>query len=152
MRPPIGPVADRVDVFVGRPRGHDDAPAEQRARGPEHVLRRRDDLVGLGEPSLADPAAREKAVARIDDAHAARRQRLQVALDRRMLEHVGVHRRSEQHRSPGRQVERGQEVVRDPVGELAYEVGGRRRDQQQPDVGRQRDVLDVGVAPRANSP
>ena len=110
-----------------------------------HLLGRLDDRLGLGEAPLADPAAGEKAVARIDELHAARRQRLQVALHGRVLEHVGVHRRREQHRRARRQVERGQEVVGDAVGELADDVGGGRRDEQQTDVGRQRDVLDVGV-------
>ena len=56
-----------------------------------------------------------------------------------------VHRRRHQHRRSCREVERGQEIVGDAVGELADDVRRGRRDQQQVDVGRQRDVLDVGV-------
>ena len=42
-------------------------------------------------------------------------------------------------------IERGQEIVRDPVGELADDVGGGRSDEQQVHRRRERDVLDVGV-------
>ena len=62
-----------------------------------------------------------------------------------MLEHVGVHRRRQQDRRPGREVERAQEVVGNAVGELADDVRRGRRDEQQPDARGQRDVLDVRV-------
>ena len=73
---PVADVADGIDVLVGGTGGHDDEPAEQRARGREHALGRLGDRLGLGEPALSDPAARQVARARIDEPHAARRQRL----------------------------------------------------------------------------
>ena len=113
--------------------------------GPQHRLGRRDDLVGLGEPPFADPAARQIALARLDEPHAARRERVEIAPHRLVLEHLRVHRRREQHRRARRDVERRQEIVGDAVGELADDVRGRRRDEQQIDRRGERDVLDVGV-------
>ena len=105
----------------------------------------RDDFVRFGEPALANPAARQIALARLDEPDAARRQRVEVRPHGLVLEHLRVHRRREQHRRARRRVERRQEVVGDAVGELADDVGGRRRDQQQIDRRGERDVLDVGV-------
>ncbi len=103
------------------------------------------DFVGLREAALADPSAGEIAAARIDELHAARGERREVRLHRRVLEHVGVHRRREQDRLAQRQDERRQEVVGDPVRELGDDVGGRGRDQEQIDFRGERDVLDVRV-------
>ena len=65
-----------------------------------------------------------------------------------MLEHLGVHRRSKQHRCAGCGVERGQEVVGDAVRQLGDDIRGGRRDQEKVDGRRQGDVLDVGVRAR----
>ena len=144
----VADVAHRVDVLVGRAGGDEDALPAQRPFGPEDRLGRGDDLVGLGEPALADPAAREVALARLDEPHAARGERVEVPAHRLVLEHLRVHRRRDQHRRARRRVQRRQEIVGDPVGELADEVGGGRGDEQQIDRRRERDVLDVGVHPR----
>ena len=65
-----------------------------------------------------------------------------------MREHLRVHRRRDEHRRARGGVERRQEIVGDAVGELADDVGGGRRDEQQVDRRRERDVLDVGVRAR----
>ena len=145
---PVADVPHVIQVFVGRSRGDDDEPSEERARRLQDAFGRFDDLVGLGEPPLPDPPAGEVAGARVDEAHAPRRQRREVGADRVVFQHVGVHRRRDQHRRAGGEVQRAQEVVGDAVRELADDVRGRGRDQQQPDVGRERDVLDVGVGAR----
>ena len=120
----------------------------QRAARPQHGLGGGDDLVGFGQPAFADPAARQIALARLDEPHAARRERVEILAHRLVREHLRVHRRREQHRRPRRGVQRRQEIVGDAVGELADDVGGGRRDEQQIDRRRERDVLDVGVGAR----
>ena len=142
---PVADVAHVVDVFVGRPGGDDHQPAEQRAGRRKNPLGGLDDVIRLGEPALADPAAGEIAGAGVDEPYAAVGQRLQVRADGVVLEHVGVHRRSEQHRSARRQIERAEEIVGDAGGELADDVRRRGRDEQQRGVGGQGDVLDVGI-------
>ena len=98
------------------------APVERASRGVSMRLGRLDDRVGLGQPAFADPAAGEIAVARFDEPHAAAPQQRHVGLHGGVLPHVGVHGRRDEHRRPRGQVERGQEVVRDAVGELAEEL------------------------------
>ncbi len=112
--------------------------AEHLLGGDHHVCRFR-------QTALADPPAREIAGTGIDHLHAARAQRLEVLHHGRMLEHVGVHRRREQHRRPRGGVERRQEIIREAVGELGDGVRGGRRHHEQVDVRRDRDVLDVGI-------
>ena len=87
----------------------------QRPAGRSTPVGRRDNVVRLGEPALANPAARQIALARLDEAHAARRERRQVLPHRRVLQHVRVHRRRQSTGARGRQVERRQEVVGDAV-------------------------------------
>jgi hypothetical protein len=141
-------VAHGIDVLVGWTRRHQHAAAAQGGFARrQHAAGRLDDLRRLGQPALANPAAREIPLARLDEAHAARGQRLHVPLHRLVRQHVAVHRRRQQHRGARRQVERGQEIVGDAVGELADDVGGARRDEQQRDAVGNRYVLDVGVHP-----
>ena len=128
--------------------GDEDFLPAQRTGRPQDDIGRGDDFVGLGEPPFADPAAREVALARFDEAHAARRERVEVLAHRFVREHVGVHRGREEHRRARGGVERRQKIVGDAVGELADHVGRRRRDDQQIDRRGERDVLDVGVGAR----
>ena len=62
-----------------------------------------------------------------------------------MLEHLRVHGRREEHGRTRREIQRRQEIVRDSVGELANDVRCGRRDDEQPDAGGERDVLDIGI-------
>ena len=141
----VADVAHGIEIFVGRTGGDEDPSAAKRTLGPQDRLRGGDDLVGLGEASLADPSARQIALARLDEARPARRQRIEVLPHRLVREHLRIHRRCDQQRRARRGIERRQEIVGDAVGELADDVGGGRRDQQQINRGRDRDVLDVGV-------
>ena len=145
---PVADVADRIDIFVRRTRGHDHpAAAQHRVARREDALGRRHHVLRLREASLPDPAAGEVPLARLDEAGAARGERLQVPPHGVVLEHVRVHRRGDQHRRLRCQVQRREEVVRDPVGKLADDVRGAWRDQQQADLVGNRDVLD-GTPPR----
>ncbi len=81
---PVADEAHRIDVFEGRAGRHQHRAARPASRRPPSSrLGRGDDVVGLGEPALADPAAGQIPVAGIDEPHAARRQRLEVRLHRR---------------------------------------------------------------------
>ena len=62
-----------------------------------------------------------------------------------MVPHVDVHRRSNDNRRCGRQIQRRQKIVGDTVGELRDDVGGGRSNEQQIDRRRERDVLDIGI-------
>ena len=141
----IADESHRINGFARGPGRDDDRLAAQRACRRQQLLRCAHDIGGLREPPLADPAACEISRARLDEERAARRQHLEVPLHGRVLEHVRVHRRRNEHRCLGREVQRRQEIVGDAVGELADDVRRRRRDDQQIDARRERDVLDVGV-------
>ena len=99
----------------------------------------------FGEAARPDPAAGEVSGAGSHEAHASRAEQVDVPLDCRMLPHVGIHRRREQHRRARRQVERGEEIVGDAVGELADDVRRGRGDEQKLHARGQRDVFDVRV-------
>ena len=62
-----------------------------------------------------------------------------------MRQHVGVHRRGQEHRSCSGKVEGSKEVIGHSASELADDVGRRRRHQQQVHLGGQSDVIDVGI-------
>ena len=141
-------VADRIDILVGRPRRHQHTLPAQRSLRTQDRLGRRHDLVWFRQPALADPATRQVALARVDESDAPRGERVEVFAHGLVLEHLCVHRRRQEHRCARRRIERGEEIVRDPVGELADDIGRRRRDEQEIDRGREGDMFDVGVGAR----
>ncbi len=144
----VADVAHRIEVLVGRSGRHQHPLSLERGRGPQDRLGAGHDVFGLGQPPFSDPAAREVTLARIHESHAAARERLDIPADGLMVEHLAVHRGGEQHRRPRGRVERGQEIVGEPVGQFADDVRGGRGDEQQVDRGREGDVLDVGVGSR----
>ena len=129
---PARPVADeahRIDVFVGRPGGDQDAPAAQRTVAARSMASAAATISsGSARRPFADPAAGQIALARLDEPHAARGQRIEIPPHGLVREHLRVHRRRHQHRRPRRRVQRRQEIVGDAVGELADDVRGGRRD------------------------
>jgi hypothetical protein len=106
------------------------------------------DVSSLCEAALADPPARKISGTWFNEVRAARAERIKVPLHGRVFEHVRVHRGRHEHRRFGSQIERRQEVVGDPVGELSENVGGRGRDDEEVDARRQRDVLDIRIGSR----
>jgi len=101
----------RIDRLIRRPGGHDDALAREILRR-QHVRRGLDDIGRLGEPPRAGPPARQEAVARTDHAIAGDRDEARdVCPGERVIPHVHVHRRREQHRRAGREHDRGDRVV-----------------------------------------
>ena len=68
-------------------------------------------------------AAGEIAFVRIDHIHAARAQCCEILLRRRVLPHVHVHRRRNNHRSFRGEVKRGEKIFGDAVREFSEDVG-----------------------------
>jgi hypothetical protein len=143
----IAEVSHGIDVFESGSGRDQHESAEQRATRLQEEIGGLDDLVRLGQASLANPAAGKISGSRIHEPDAARGERRQVPPHGFVLEHVGVHRRRHQDRRTRGEIERAQEIISDAVGELADDVRGRRRHQQQRDIRGQRDVLDVGIHP-----
>src|SRR2546423_282099 len=141
-------VAHGIYVFVGRTSRHKDALSAQRTWGPQYRFDSGHDLVRLCEAALANPAASQIPIARFDEVDAARHQRVEIPPDGLVLEHVGVHRRREQHRRTRGGIERREEIVREAVREFGDDVGGGRRDEEKVDRRGERDVFDVGVGAR----
>ena len=96
--------------------------------------------VRIGEAAFAHVAAREPTGLRVDHVHAATAQGGQVLLHRGVLPHLGVHRRSDQHRGPGGEQRGGEQVVGDPGRVLPEQLGSGGRDHDQ--VGR---LAEMGV-------
>ena len=131
----VGPAVTRIAAPASLP-----APREQRLDGLDDRLR-------LCQTARPHPAARQIALARVDEADARAAKRRDVRLRRGVVPHVRVHRRGDEHRRARREVQRGQKIIGKSVRELRETVGGGRRDEQQVDARRERDVLDVGVGP-----
>jgi len=88
------------------------------------------DGVRLGHAPRADHAAGQLARPRLDYAHAALAEGFEVGLRRRMLPHIHVHRGRHEDRRGGGQVEGGEKIVGDAVGEFGQDVGRGRSDNQ----------------------
>ena len=89
------------------------------------------ELVGLGQPARPGVGAGQPADRRVDDQRAAAAQRRDVGLGRRVLPHLGVHRRREHHRAArGEQGVVSRSSAR-PCGGLGQQVGGGGRDDDQ---------------------
>ena len=91
---------DRVDRLPRRPRRDDDPPPGEVPAPREHLLDRREDLLGLGScgPVPSSPAASDP-VAGPTIRTPRSTQRGDVGLGRRMLPHARVHRRREHERA-----------------------------------------------------
>ena len=95
-------------------------------------------------PSGGKRAAGERAALRLDDVDAARAQAREVLLNGRVLPHVHVHRRRDQHGRAGREHDGREQVVGDTGRELRDEVRGSGRDQQRIGGVGQANVADLG--------
>ena len=127
---PVSDVTDRVDVLVRGTGRHQHAPSAERTGRPQNGFGGLNDFGRLGEPAFADPPAGEIALARLDEAGAAGGKRIEIAAHGLVLEHLRVHGRGEEQRRARGRIERGEEIVGDAVGQLADDVGRRRRDQE----------------------
>ena len=108
----------------------------------EHAQHRLHDGLVFGEATCANHAAGQVAAVGRYDADVAAGQGFEIRLGRRMLPHVHVHRRSHDDGGGSRQIHRGEEIVRDAVGEFCNDVGGRGRDDERVGGLGSVDVLD----------
>ena len=97
----------------------------------EHVLHGGDDPLGRRQPARADVAAGEPSRLGLHDVHAPQAQPLEVLRHGRVLPHLRVHRRADDHRRPGGEQRGGQQIGRDPGRVGADEAGRGRRHQDQ---------------------
>ena len=111
----------------------------------QHFAHRGDDLFLAGEAAGAGHAAGEVAFVGIDDVHSARAQHLDIFLRRRVIPHVDVHRRRDDDRRGGGEIQRGQKIVGDAAREFGEDVGGGGRDEQEIGALRDGDVFDGAV-------
>ena len=81
----------------------------------------------------------------LDDLYAAFAQDFQIRLGRRMLPHIHVHRRSNNDRSGGREIKRGEKIVGDALREFGQNVGGCGSHDQCVDRLRNRNMFDRRV-------
>ena len=125
-------IADRVDRLPGAPGGHHGAALPDRsARRGQHPGRGRHDVGGLGQPARADVAAGQPPGRRVAPRARPAAQPGDVVDHGRVLPHLGVHGRAEQHGGAGRQQGGGEQVRRDPRRVAADQAGGGRGDQDQ---------------------
>ena len=96
-----------------------------------------------GQLAGADSTAGEHAVVGRYDGHAAAREDLEVVLHRRILKHVYIHRRRDQHRRLYGKKHSAEHVVGDAVRELSDDICRGRRYQHDVGTFRQGDVLDL---------
>ena len=138
----IGEIPHRVQVLARRPRGHDHGFILQivlDAQPRAHGLR---DGIDAGQPSRAGHAAGQVAFLGRNDVHAARAQRFDIFLRRRVLPHIDVHRGSHDHGRRGGQIKRGEKIVGNAAGHLRDHVRRGRSHDEQVNALRDGDVLD----------
>ncbi len=138
----VGDVAHRVERLLGGAGGDQHGFAFQVAAPARFALDGLGDGLRIGQAARAGHAAGQVAALRLHDAVAAPAQRFQVGLRGGVLPHVDVHGGRHHHRAGEGQVERGEEIVRQAVGQLGDQVGRGRRDHQQLVLLGHGDVLD----------
>ena len=135
--------ADGVESLARAAGGDEHDFAGQIVAAAKSAEDRAGDGLGLGHAARAHHAAGQLARSRLDDAHAALAEDFEVGLRGRMLPHVHVHGGGDQDRRRRGQVEGGEEVVGNAVGELGQDVGRGGGDDQRVGPLRLADVLDA---------
>ena len=95
--------ADRVDRLPGASGGDDDPTSGEATTSCQQGSGGLDDRIGLGEAAGADVSAGERSLDWIEDLDSTGPQHLDVVLGRRVLPHLGVHRRADEDRAPAHQ-------------------------------------------------
>jgi hypothetical protein len=104
-----------------------------------------DDPRGLAHATDALPATGELPGLRTDEVDPARAQQGEIGLGRRVAPHVDVHGGREEHRGPGRQKDRRNQVVGETMGHLRHQVRrGRSDDDELGPIG-ETDVVDLAL-------
>src|SRR5690625_2160146 len=90
----------------------------------------RNNLLDRPKTPLSFITAREHSFFRPTKKMSAFAQRLEIRLRRRMTEHLSIHRRRDQNRSPTGEIKRGQFIIGQPIRKLCQQIRRRRRYQQ----------------------
>ncbi len=114
----------------------------------ERSEHRGDDVRRVGESAAAGHPAGEIAAARRNDERTARSERGDVPLGGRMVPHIHIHRGGEHDGRGGSEIEGGEKVIGQAVGELGERVRSSRCDDEKLCRLRLGDVLDGGVFDR----
>ncbi len=134
------------------PSGRDDHRRTGEVAGAEDPLGRGDDVDRVGEPAGTDVTAGQPSDRRLDDVDASAAQRLEVLDDGRVLPHLGVHRRAQQHRRPRGEQRVGEQVGGEARGVGTDDAGGGRCDDDEVGVLPEPGVRNRGRAvPQARS-
>ena len=151
-RAAVADEADRVERLAGTARGDQHLDAGQVVRHRivpfQQKLGECGDLLRLRQPARAAVRAGEPPECRFEHHSATAPQRGHVVDGRRVLPHLGVHRRCEQHGTSRREQRRGQQIVGPARNGASQQVGSGRRDDHQigtladGDVRHLRDVLE----------
>ena len=91
-----------------------------------HVQCDRENILRLRHATRTRIRARQTPNRGLNHVITPRTQRLHVRLSRRMLPHLGVHRRRQNHRRVRRQHRRGQQIIRTTSRQTSQQISGRR--------------------------
>src|SRR6266508_1208945 len=141
---------DRVERLACSPGTDEDAAARERIGLTQELAATAVNLLGLGHAAESPLALGRLAFVRSDDRSTARAHGLEVRLCCRMRPHARVHRGREQHRPSVREPRLGDQVVREPLGQLRQAVRSQRRDDEE--VGARQmevEILSGGAACQA---
>src|ERR1700678_2577755 len=147
----VGQKTYRVDILTSRPSGDQNRLPVQIVPQSQHVPNFQHNRVRRRQPPCADHPARQISFVRRDDMNAARAQRRQIFLRRRVLPHIHVHRGSDHDRRLRSQIKCGKKIPSQPLRKFRQAVSSRRRDQQQIDALRHRNMLNRAFDVRRRS-
>ena len=141
---PIGDVAHRVQRLLRRPGGDQQRLAVQIATVGDRSAPRPLPQSPPAPPACPARPCRKPAAPSSGSTITWPRSRKypQVLLRRRVIPHVGVHRRRQHHGSGEREIHRGQKIVGEPVREFREQIRSSRRDHQNLVLLRHADVFD----------
>ena len=146
----IRQIAHGIEVFASGPGGNQNCLVLQIFLRVENFAHGGEDLLLAGEPARASHPAGKIAFIGIDDFDAACAEHFDIFLRRGVVPHVDIHRGSDNDRSCRGEIERGEKIVGDALGEFRENIGCRGGDEKKVSTLSHRDVLDgalhVGVA------
>ena len=149
-RAAVADEAHRIDRLAGAAGGHQQLAAGQVVRQGVVALQQQlgqgGDLFGFGEPARAAVRAGEPPGGGFEHHGPAAAQRGHVVDGGRVLPHLGVHRRREQHRTSRGEQGRGQQIVGAAVHGPGQQVGGGGRDDDQVSLLAEGDMRNRGTS------
>ena len=141
----VGEVTNRIERFLGRAGGDEDAASLQLISAVEEAFHIIHDAAEIAQLAFAAVAAGQMAACRLQDIITVFPAQLQVALGDRVFIHLCVHGRTDDLLPAAGEKGRREHVIRDAVRHLGDHVGtGRNQDEQVCLLG-QGDVMDAAV-------